>query len=286
MSSSKNIIPIKFKEVTSRTAIANWYDYYDVNAGAIVLNTGIVVIDSLMYPIQAKQFKEALEKKSGLPVTTLFLTHIHGDHLFGMASFRDTKIICSNILIEVIKRKLENEWTKDAFDEWKEEEPAIAEYIKDIEILVPTLGFDEQYVLEDRDLRVEFYLSGGHTSCSSYAYFPEEKVLFAGDLISAGFWPFISDPGGDPEKWMKSLEHMLSFGDITVVPGHGPIVDKKCIEEQLEFMKKLKNSLLNAIKDDLKPEEIELPQFYEPAVDWQIPRALDFLLKYYSTLEE
>ncbi|MFW9820884.1 MAG: MBL fold metallo-hydrolase, partial [Candidatus Thorarchaeota archaeon] len=161
-----------------------------------------------------------------------------------------------------------------------------AELIDEIEIIIPTEGFKTKRIIKDNGLNVEFYHSGGHTGCSSYAYFPEEKVLFSGDLIAAGFWPFISDPTEDFEGWISSFEYMLNLDIDIIIPGHGPLVGKEYIKEQLIFMKKLKNNVINAISEGIKAEQIKIPDYkYEPAEDWQIPRALEFLFNYYSNVK-
>lgn len=276
-------ISIELKEVTQHTMIANYKDYFNLNAGAVILNNFIIVIDPLLFPRQAKEFRQKLEKKYRIPVKYLFITHYHSDHNFGVAPFKDVEIFGCYNLIENLKFKKKKAWIKEAFDEWKKTEPDYEKFIDEIEIIIPDKGFDKKRVINDNGLQVEFYYSGGHTGCSSYAYFPKEKVLFAGDEIAAGFWPFISDPTGDPERWIKSFEHMLTLDIEAVVPGHGPIVKKDYIKEELTFLNNLKEVILKAISEGKEPKEEDLPKSaYEPAEDWQIPRALEFLHKYYS----
>ncbi|UCC19505.1 MAG: MBL fold metallo-hydrolase [Promethearchaeota archaeon] len=281
------IPPIELKEVSTHTIVVNYNDYFDLNAGAVILNHFIIVIDTLFYPKQAEEFRKKLERNYKLPVRYLFITHYHADHLFGIASFKDVEIFGSNILIENMKKRKEGNWTKEAFDEWKKEEPELKNMIDEIEIIIPKRGFDDKYVITDDDSQVEFYHSGGHTGCSSYAYFPQEKVLFTGDELAVGFWPFISDPTGDPEKWIQTFEYILTLNIDAIVPGHGAVVGKEYLREELSFRTKLKNVVLNAIKEGKGPKEIEVPEFkYEPAEEWQIPRALEFLHNYYSKKNE
>ena len=128
--------PIEFKEVTPRTVLVNFKDYFDLNAGVIILNNFIIVIDTLMYPIQAKQFREKLEIKYNLPVKYLFITHYHADHLFGVVAFKDIEIFGSSILIENMKKKKKESWTTEAFNEWKKEEPEIEELIEEIKEII------------------------------------------------------------------------------------------------------------------------------------------------------
>lgn len=276
-------IAIEIIEVSSRVIIANFKEYFDVNASAIVLNNFIIVIDTLFYPRQAKEFREKLEMRYKKPIKYLFITHCHGDHFLGVSAFKDIEIICSSALIENLIRKKEESWTEEAFEEWKKSEPEYTDLINEIEIVIPKVGFDEKHVITDDNLQVEFFFSGGHTGCSSYAYFPNEKTLLSGDLIAVGFWPFISDPTEDFEGWIKSFEHMLNLDISVVVPGHGPPVGKEYIEEQMLFMKKLKKNVLKTISEGKRVEDIEIPKYrFEPAEDWQIPRALEFLYDYYS----
>ncbi|MHA2378179.1 MAG: MBL fold metallo-hydrolase [Candidatus Thorarchaeota archaeon] len=277
------IIDFDVEEVSPRTVAASYESYFNLKAGAVALDDFIVVIDTLLYPRQAERFREELEAKFELPVKYLFITHFHGDHHYGASPFKDVEVFGSNALIENMKRQKEEGWTKEAFDGWKKEEPDFAEYIDEIQIVIPTKGFEKERVIKNKDLQVEFYHSGGHSSCSSYAYFPNEEVLFTGDDLAAESWPYISDTAGDPEKWMKTFEHMLSLDIDVVVPGHGPLAGKEQIEEQLSFLQALKNAVLRAISEGKGPEDVEVPEFYGPAEDWQIPRALEHLHGYYST---
>ncbi len=282
MANSDKALKIDIEEITSRTVRINHKDYYDVNAGAIILDSFIIVIDTLQYPKQTQEFREALEEKYGLPIKYLFITHYHGDHHFGSVKFKDVEIFGSNELKRNMEMKIDTSWNQKSFDDWKESEPDLADTITEIEIILPHKGFDEKYVLFDNDLRVEFYVSGGHSSCSSVAYFPEQRVLFVGDEIASGFWIYMSDSTGSPERWIESFERLLELDIDIVVPGHGPIVDKEYIEEQLIFMKKLKERVLDALAQGKEIEDVNVPNYYEPATDWQIPEALKFLFKYYS----
>jgi len=277
-----SIIDFTVEEVSPHAVAASYESYFGVKAGAVALDDFIVVIDTLLYPRQAATFRAEIEAKYELPVKHLFITHFHGDHHYGAAPFKDVEVFDSNALIENMKRRKEEGWTKEAFDDWKKEEPDFAEYIDEIEIVIPAKGFEKERVIRNKDLQVEFYHSGGHSSCSSYAYFPDEKVLFTGDDLAAKSWPYISDTAGDPEKWIQAFQHMLSVDVDVVVPGHGPLGGKELIEEQLSYLQALKKAVLGAISEGKRPEEIEVPEFYEPAEDWQIPRAMEHLHAYYS----
>lgn len=50
-------IDLRFEliEISSRVLIANFKDYFDVNASAIIMNNFIIVIDTLLFPRQSKE---------------------------------------------------------------------------------------------------------------------------------------------------------------------------------------------------------------------------------------
>jgi len=73
-------IEFEFIEVTNRIAVAQFKGLMDVNAAAIALDNFIVVIDTLYYPVQSREFRNRVEEKYNLPVKYVLITHFHGDH--------------------------------------------------------------------------------------------------------------------------------------------------------------------------------------------------------------
>jgi glyoxylase-like metal-dependent hydrolase (beta-lactamase superfamily II) len=282
MNMSPSNIDFEINEPTPRTVVANYKPFFSVNAGAIALDDFAIIIDSLLFPRQAKRLREYVESKFGVPVKYLFITHFHGDHIYGAATFRDIEIFGSNALIERMKRKMKEGWKKEDFDKWREDEPEFVEYIDEVKIVLPTVGFEKERIISNNDLEVEFYLSGGHSGCSSHAYFPSEKVVFVGDDLATKEWPYIFEPCGDQEKWMQAFERILGLDVDVVVPGHGAIVGPYAVKEYLDYLRKLKTAVVKAISEGKGPDDIEIPEFYEPAADWQIPEARKFLHEFYS----
>jgi glyoxylase-like metal-dependent hydrolase (beta-lactamase superfamily II) len=234
------------------------------NAGAVALDNFVVVIDPTMIPSAAGAFRQRLEEQFGLPVRFLLVTHYHADHVFGAAPFKDTCIIGSTELIANILERRDTEWSPEAIERWKQNNPTEdTDWIDDVEILVPTLGFRDKLEIYDDDLVVALYHGGGHTNCSSYAYVPHEKVLFAGDLMFAKSFPYAGDPTCDPERWMGVFRDFLSLDFETLVPGHGPVVGRDEVEKHLAFFKALRDATQDAIRAGKSHETIKAPEFYE-----------------------
>ena len=93
------------------------------NAGAVALNKFVVAIDPTMRPPAAAAFRQKLERQFGMPVKFLLVTHYHHDHVFGVAPFKDTCIIGSIELTANILKRKDAEWSPEALERWKQNEP-------------------------------------------------------------------------------------------------------------------------------------------------------------------
>ncbi|MFX1251996.1 MAG: MBL fold metallo-hydrolase [Promethearchaeota archaeon] len=252
------------------------------NCAGIALNEFVIAIDSTMFPKTGTNLREKLEKKFGLPVKFLFVTHSHGDHVFGMKAFKDTTIIGSSKLASVMVENVKTRWTPEALDEWKKENPEIAPLLEEVEIVFPSVGFETKLEIIDGDLKLELYQSGGHTACSSYAYFPYEKVLFSGDLIFAKTFPYASDPSCNPDLWIQTLEHFLTLDVEKFVNGHGPVVDRTEIEKHLTFFKDFRDRIKKAIAAGESTDTIQMPDFYEDESGKRKKTALEHWYTFYQ----
>ncbi len=61
--------------------------YALVNSVAVVTDRGIIVIDGLPFPDEAKQIARFLEVRTGADFHSLILTHHHMDHAYGLFAF-------------------------------------------------------------------------------------------------------------------------------------------------------------------------------------------------------
>jgi glyoxylase-like metal-dependent hydrolase (beta-lactamase superfamily II) len=231
-------------------------------AGVIALENFAVGIDSTLFPYTGGLLRKRSKSLFKLPMRMLFLTHYHGDHFWGIASFNDTVIIGSEALTQNIidERKIQ----PTRFEEWKKEDPEKAQLIEEIDTsFLPHITFRGDIKIQEGDLSIDLYHSGGHTSCSSYAYFPYDKTLFAGDLIFAKEWPWAGDPTSNPEKWINALSDILKLNIDKVIPGHGPITGKEEIEVYFNFLQELKEETIVALNKEIGVESIKVPTFYK-----------------------
>lgn len=186
-----------------------------------------------------------------------------------------------------VNMRLSPDWTPEAFSRWKNDDDGDGKYLDEVEFMIPPLLVHHQLDIINNDKVIEFHHSGGHTSCSVYGYYPAERVLFVGDLIFSGMFPFAGDPGCDPEKWIKTLKLWLTMDIEKVVAGHGPVTDIQEVKKQLGFFEHLKQNTLEAIKSGRVPSEIALPTVYpiEEKTRWLAEKTQNRWHEYYLNMK-
>jgi glyoxylase-like metal-dependent hydrolase (beta-lactamase superfamily II) len=239
---------VNLESFTEHVAVATMIDSGTRSCvlGGIALENFSIAVETGSTLEVGKEFRKKLESHFNLPVKYLFLTHTHADHRNGINEFNDTTLIVS-------KKCMENMPKNMSFKKWSTE------------------IFEERYLLEENEHKVEFYHVAGHTIGSSVAYHPVEKVLFAGDIFITepinfglpfmGFYQNRPRRTGNPEEYLTAFAKFKKIDINAIVPGHGNIISnpQEYLDEQTSFYKSLKSLYVSAIKNGQSFEEIELP---------------------------
>jgi len=227
-----------------------------------------VAIDSGMYPSVAREFRTDIERTTGVMVTRLILTHYHGDHVFGSQIFKDGQIISSRDLATRMREVAASQWTREKLEESAKMRPDSYGKLDlaNLEITFPTKVFDESITLRDEGYTILVKRGGGHTADSAYVYFPEERVLFAGDLIFAQTFPWGGDSTANPDEWITVLKEFQQLSIEKIIPGHGPVCDLNEVQVYLDFFEPVARTMKELIAGERTLEEVVsfdgYPEFY------------------------
>jgi glyoxylase-like metal-dependent hydrolase (beta-lactamase superfamily II) len=189
------------------------------NAGFVVTDDGVVVVDALGSPALAEEMLAEIRRITPQPVRYLIVTHYHADHIYGLQAF---KAAGATILAHGIGREYLNSDTA--------QQRLVASRVE----LAPWVDSATQLVPADRWLsdtethlqvgRVEFVIrhaGPAHTPEDLVVFVPRLGVLFSGDLFFRGRIPFVGQ--ADSRLWIASLERVIADRPRLVVPGHGPV---------------------------------------------------------------
>ncbi len=188
------------------------FEYGPVDTIGYIIHDGdsspALIIDA---PMNSAEEMVSYIQRHALSPVALVLTHGHWDHTGNAAS------ICRQLGIPAWIHKQDNHMMEHPrellFDLPFEPESYSADrFLDDGENI--SLG----------DLACTVLHVPGHTPGHVVIHFPEEGVVFAGDVLFMGSVGRTDLPGGDYETLMRSISSkLLSLpGDTKVLPGHGP----------------------------------------------------------------
>jgi len=222
------------------------------NAGFVVTNDGVLVVDALGSPTLARELIAEIRRITPQPIRYLVVTHYHADHIYGLQAFKEAG---ATVLAHPGGREyLTSETAKLRMQASRAE---LAPWIDETTRLVAADRWldDEQTVLKMGG--VEFHIrhvGPAHTPEDLVVFVPEVGVLFAGDLVFRGRIPFVGQ--ADSGQWITSLAQLMDFKPRIMVPGHGqvslePLADLELTRDYLVYLRK---SMSEAARD-LEPFE-------------------------------
>jgi len=188
------------------------------NAGFVVTPAGVVVVDALGSPELARKLLAEIKKVTNKPIHTVVLTHYHADHIYGLQVFKEAgaRVVAHTSAREYLfsdTAKLRLAVSRQELWPWIDEKTR----------LVPAdMWLTGPYTFYVGGIQFDIRPVGpSHTAEDLVVYLPQQKILFAGDLVFRNRIPYVGQ--ADSKHWIDALENLLTFDTHWVIPGHGPI---------------------------------------------------------------
>jgi len=177
------------------------------NVSARVTSEGVILIDDKF----ERNYDEIIERIQGVtsqPVKYVINTHNHGDHVGG------------NARIGAIAQVMAHENVR-------------ANMLRADQAGPPAIVYTDTATVHLGGVEARaIHLGRGHTNGDSVVYFPDLRVVHAGDLFVTDGTPFVDyGNGGGATEWLDTLDRIAEIDADTVITGHGDVGDMVTLRE-------------------------------------------------------
>jgi glyoxylase-like metal-dependent hydrolase (beta-lactamase superfamily II) len=225
------------------------------NSGIVVSEDGVVIIDTGGSLQVGEMVLEKIREVTDKPVIAVFNTHLHGDHWLGNVAVRkaypDVHIYAHERAIERLSNGEAKQWL-DIFMQ------ATDNSVKGTTVVLPdsALKGGETIDLAGNAYKIH-YTGHAHTDNDIMIEYPDEKTLFAGDIVIYGNVVSAARPEDFSAKGqIKAIEYALSLPIDVYVPGHGPTGGREIPEATKRFIEVLYASVENYYDEGLSDFEM------------------------------
>lgn len=188
------------------------------NAGFIVAEHGVIVVDTGASYRRGRAMVEAIRRITSKPIALVILTHAAQDFVFGSAAFTEigAPLLAHRQSSELMRERCE--YCLQNLQHLLGEDA-----MRGTRLVAPSTLVDASSVMQVAGRELELLHFGwGATPGDLVVFDRRSGVLFAGGLISIARIPELRD--SRLHEWGMVLERLAQLPARHVLPGHGPVV--------------------------------------------------------------
>ena len=243
--------PGKIEEIASDVFALIWseddsvYGGYGANQGFVILENSVLLFDSGLTLVQARQLEKEVRRVSDKKIRYLVNSHDHSDHVFGNSFFWNKYFsaglrilshrVCRDNMVSLGPKRLVR-YSKIAGLRASLQQVRIRE--PDVTYSDPGLRID----LEGTNFVFVHPPTGAHTLGDTLLYLPDKKAIFAGDIVWNRFMPNLED--ANIEGWISFLDELDLSICKKIVPGHGKVCGPNTVFAFREYLQLVRSNLM------------------------------------------
>ena len=210
----------------------------------LVTPAGVIVTDPINADA-ARWLKAEIARRFNAPIKYLIYSHDHADHIAGGEVFDDTAVVVAH---ERAKVQIIGERRPTA---------------------IPEITFSDRMQIELGGKRVELiYLGLNHSDNLIVMLFPEERTVFAVDIVARNRLPYRDFPNAFIDQWIESLKALEVMDFDILAPGHGDMGTKADVAAHRQYIETLRAEVLAQVQAGKSLDEIKQRVTMDAYKDW------------------
>lgn len=233
------------------------------NAGFVIGQDGVLVIDTFEDPAAASAMLDAIRAKTRTPIRYVIDTHYHLDHTAGNNVFAAAGAV-------VMAQQNVRTWERTQNLKFFGADPTAQQKRFVATLGLPSVTYKGDITVWLGDRKVIVRALEGHTGGDSTVIIPDAGVVFTGDLFWNHTLPNLID--ANTREQIASNDALLhDYPDAAFVPGHGGIgkaADVRAFRDYLIALRKTVADAQHAGKAGDALLEAVLPKLKASYGDW------------------
>jgi glyoxylase-like metal-dependent hydrolase (beta-lactamase superfamily II) len=204
-----------------------------------------LLVDTFLSEQQSQELVDWVVE-SDKNLTTVYITHAHGDHFFGLKhlvdKFPNARAIATAPVVAAIQDQIKPDFMKSV---WERRFPGQLPS----QLVAPEVLEGDTFYLEGEEIKV---VELGHTdaSHSTALYVPSIGLAISGDCVYNDTHLYLAEcDEGACGEWLRALDKIESLHPRAVVAGHGvldPDTSPRHIEETRRYLRDFIASLASS----------------------------------------
>jgi cyclase len=241
------------------------FDYDSSNAGFLVTDDGVLVVDTRQHPRDGQDLIDRIHKITDKAIKWVINTHFHGDHHLGNPAFKavGATIVAQHDTAELMAKTFNKEIARRGrFFESRHYDP------QEVKLVLPDLTFDSEITIRlgDQEIRV-FYLGPGQNPGDTFVFFPHDRAIYTPGAFARQSW---ANTAFTPsvESWIALLNRVAAMPDVDkVLPAHGDVASRADVAEMAKFLTDeyagVKDAAAKGLSEDEAARTLLFPQYKE-----------------------
>jgi glyoxylase-like metal-dependent hydrolase (beta-lactamase superfamily II) len=216
------------------------------NHGIVTTSDGIVLIDGPFKPSDTLRLKAEIARRGRLRY--ILNTEPHGDHWTANAFFDVPVVAHEGVRSRILGTDMAEHVARVA--SFGPDEPAL---LAGYRANAPVITFQSEMKLHVGNHTFRMVHMPGHTAFQAAVIVEEEGVVFTSDNIFCKVHTWLQE--ANPDEWLHALDSLRALREDTFVPGHGPVCDKRYLDEQEAFIREWVDYVRDALKRGLMKDQ-------------------------------